>query len=140
MKVTGPAIKNPDSIDLPSTWVTKKSRAEKRVRTFWKTLVWVILVLSILMPFNAFFTASTEVGRDYTSREMQARKGSRPTRRPTPRATPTMSAQELILAQKILLRRQLREKGMLVGECGTFRCSKRWNDYMDREIIRLIGR
>ena len=56
------------------------------------------------------------------------------------RPTPTYSVQELNLARKTLLESRLREQGMLVGECGMFRCSKRWNEYMDAEIIRLIGR
>ena len=54
--------------------------------------------------------------------------------------TPTYSTQEMILANKILLKGQLREQGMLMGECGIFKCSKRWNDFMDAEIIKIIGR
>ena len=41
---------------------------------------------------------------------------------------------------KIYLESKFRDEGVRRGECGVFRCSKRWNDFMDAEIIRIIGR
>jgi len=136
MKATGPSIKDPESIDLPSSWKKQKSSSDRVGTIFWRVTVWVLLIAGSVVFFNVLFSEGIEIGREYISREVETSR----VLRPTSRATPTMSAQDLILTYKVLLRSQLREEGMLLGECGTFRCSKRWNDYMDAEIMRLIGR
>jgi len=140
MNTTGPPIKDPESIDLPSSWKRQKSFSDKLWTTFWTAIVWILLVFVSVAFFSAAFSEGVDVTREYIAAQIETRGVIRPAPRPTPRATPTASPQDVILTYKILLRSQLREEGMLLGECGTFRCSKRWNAYMDAEIMRLLGK
>lgn len=155
MKITVSPIKNLESVDFPSSHSKKPSQHglrllqphtpldqkaprgprrmanHNRKRTVRTITIW-ILIAAIFLSFAILSTQSTTTTSESAAERLETRKIVQP--------TPSYSNQDTNLAMKTLLERKLREEGMRLGECGMFKCSKRWNAYMDAEIIRVFGR
>ena len=154
MKTTGPPIKNPESIDFPSSYrkegshrsfrlprphpphtqraLRRPQRAGSRNRTVGAILMWILVAVVFLAIYNLVYKVGNETAPQNVARRLEARNVIQP--------TPSYSTQDMYLTMKIVLKSKLRDEGARRGECGMFRCSKRWNGYMDAEIVRIIGR
>lgn len=123
-------IKDLASVDVPSSLHGKRLPRQKkrsRKRKWARTLDYLILIAGILFVLGVFAWANASFV------EIEDR----------PVAELTVAApsyQDTITAMKTIMELELREEGMLIGECGIFRCSKRWKQYMDSQIIRAFGR
>ena len=111
-------IKNLESLDLPSSF-----RKEYKLRYVYdkKTELRTVTVWFLIFLMIVTFGVTASMSKDDTE-------------------LTSPSIQDIILTAKSELRWQLRMKGMLLGECGIFWCSKRWNELMDAEFIRVFGR
>lgn len=153
LQALGSSIKNPESIDLPSSSIGSRSprrvhrlrshpprekRAFRRSRRIDKkksvshTIAKWTFILVLLGLSSLTYMIDRDTSASSVTRRVEAGKVVQPSQ--------SNSVQEMNLAMKAILEGRLREQGMIMGECGMFGCSKRWNDYMDAEIVRLIGK
>ena len=154
LQAIGPSIKNPESIDLPSSYndscsqsrvhlsrsqpppherkATRRSRRIGKKKRVSQTIAKWAFILALLGLSSLTYMIDRDTNASHVTGRVETRKVVQP--------SPSYSSQDTKLAMKAILEGRLREQGMMMGECGMFGCSKRWNDYIDAEILRLIGK